>query len=427
MADTFPVEILAPGTFKGIAVTEAMLDEMTANFARLHPLGIKPPVRLGHGWDDTQPAAGWISGLRRVGAKLVADLSDVAPLVKRAIRARKLARCSAEFWTKFEHSDDEKNLKSGVRGAAVTGLALLGAVPPVVKNLADLETYLAEQPADAVHADVLTLSTDDPTVLDGAQATGAGAGDADASVAPSTLDRATVVAILSELIASGEWKPSTHPRTEPEQENPSMTDAEKQALVSELRTQLSEEQAAKDAKHADELKALETKLSEAETKREADLRKLSEENAAMRDRETAALAKAQRAEAVKFAEDALRKPRIFKAQLPIVTALYELLPDTVSVKADAAKAMGLAERDWSLRALFAECIEAYPTANVLKELATDEAPTGPDLTSGLKKVAADHQLDLSEPAQRQQAHAILAAQGASGIPDYTTPTARRDH
>jgi hypothetical protein len=423
MADAaFPVEILAPGTFKGIAVTDAMLDEMVANFGRLHAAGIKPPVRLGHGWDDTKPAAGWVRGLKRMGEKLIAELADVPDVVRRAIKAKRYNRCSAEFWTRFEHSEDEKNLKSGVRGAALTGLALLGGIPPVVKSLADLETWLAEgvQPEDGA----LALSTDDPTLLDEAQARGGDAGAVSPVASSTPLDvPALAAALLAELRTASHA--DRHPRTTSVStsvtKEPMMDDATKQALLSELRAELATDFETKLAdertKHTDELKAVRaevTALSEAKAQTEAELKRIADEKREAEGR-------ARHVEAVKFAEDQLRAPRLFKPQVPFATALYEMLSDAPTIKAEAAEAMGLPKRDWSLRGIFAELVGQYPTANLLRELSTAPAPVHGDPSDELGRIAMEHKLDLSEPAGVQQALALLKTKGVA-IPDYRTPT-----
>jgi hypothetical protein len=418
------VEILAPGTFKGVAVTSAMLDELVTNFARLHPLGIKPPVKLGHDWSDTEPAVGHVTALKRVGDKVVATLSDVAEIVKRAIQAKRYTRCSAEFWTKFEHSPDEKNLKSGVTGAALTGLALLGARPPSVKSLRDLEAFLADVPADG--AAVFALSDDAPTLLDEAQATRrGGGGDAVPASSSAATDQKAGAAVA--------LPPSGHPRTtDPAQEDPIMDEAMKKALLSELRAEVVSDFEAKLAdertKHADELKAAQdvaaTKLAEAVAAKDAELKRVTDEVAAIRTREQAAEARLLHEQAVKFADEALRKPRIFPKQVPFATVLYEQLSDTPSIKAEAAEAMGLEKRDWSPRELFVAFAELYPTAKILREMAEGRV-TSPatDPEARLVQIATEHQLNLAEPAQRQQALAILGRQpDGVVVPDYRTPT-----
>jgi len=189
---------------------------------------------------------------------------------------------------------------------------------------------------------------------------------------------ALAAAILSELRAADALPPSGKPQTVPsvpDSKEPGMDDATKQALLSELRTQVATEietkLAEQQAQHTDALKAARdeaTKLAEAAVQaKDAELKTVREEIAAIRTREQAAEAKALHVEAVRFAETQLRKPRIFKAQVPTATALYELLPSTPAVKADAAKAMGLSEQDWSLRDLFVAFAESYPTAKFLTD------------------------------------------------------------
>ncbi len=435
MAD-LEAEILATGTYKGITVTPTMLDHMVENFGKLRSY-IKPAGKLGHDWSDSEPACGLVTNLKRVGEKLVAELSSVPPLVRRGIAAKLYNRVSAEFHTRFEHSADEKNLKTGVTGPVLTGLAFLGARPPAVKNLADLEAFFADQSQPDAGA-VLALSDDAPTIVDEAQAKGAGgSGDAPVASSPPQIDVKQLAAMLHEAMRQHE--PHSHasgtPRLVPivpdPNKEPMMIDADtKKALLSELRAELAEERETERKQHDDELKAVKadvTALSEAKAATEAELKTAKDEMAAIRSREVAAQGIARRAQAEKFAEDNLRAPRLFKGQVPFATALYEMLSDEPVIKKDGAVALGLPEQDWSLRGLFAECVAKYPTANILRELAT--APTQPvndEPGDALAQIALEHKLNLSEPHGLAQATALLKQKGIA-IPDYSTPTKARAH
>lgn len=148
MADLIPVEIFATGHWGGLDWTEADLDQMVANYARLQD-AIKPPVKLGHddkqilAQTDGQPALGWVAGLRRMGSKLIADIADMPTFLREALRKGAYRRVSSEIYPAFEATTAEKNLHSGVIGNVLSAVAVLGADAPEVKTLQDLPRVLA--------------------------------------------------------------------------------------------------------------------------------------------------------------------------------------------------------------------------------------------------------------------------------------------
>lgn len=91
------------------------------------------PLKIGHVDPrfDGEPALGWLANVRRVGDKVVADLTDVptklAATVKHAFRRRSV-----------EIAWGVKTPSGKQYRAALTGLALLGVTPPAVKGLADV-------------------------------------------------------------------------------------------------------------------------------------------------------------------------------------------------------------------------------------------------------------------------------------------------
>lgn len=128
------VEIFATGEHNGDQYTLADLDAMVEAF---EASDFRPPVKLGHSEDVGRPAYGWVDNLRRVGHKLVADLTHVPSEIYRVIKSRGYDAVSAEvYW----------NLKRGGRTfrRALKALALLGQDIPAVAGLRPLHALFAD-------------------------------------------------------------------------------------------------------------------------------------------------------------------------------------------------------------------------------------------------------------------------------------------
>lgn len=140
MKYSFDAEIFKAGTHNGDTYTVADLDDMVRNHTALADK-IKPPVKLGHDAsriNDNQPALGWVKGLRREGEKLMATIADVPEIVYKAIKDNLYKRVSSEiFW--------DYKVENKTYSRVLSGVALLGAAIPAVKDLADLQAYLREQ------------------------------------------------------------------------------------------------------------------------------------------------------------------------------------------------------------------------------------------------------------------------------------------
>lgn len=160
------VEIVRAGVWASqlsgrVPITGDDLDAMVQ--AAADPEMDHAPVRIGHVDPrfDGEPALGWLTNVRRVGDRVVADIADVpaklASVVKSAFRRR-----SAEILWGVK-------TPSGRRyKAALSGLALLGVTPPAVKGLADVlarysgPTNESESTGTAVVID----GVDDPEVAE---------------------------------------------------------------------------------------------------------------------------------------------------------------------------------------------------------------------------------------------------------------------
>ena len=132
-------EVFSVGTWNGDKYTDQDLEDMVRNFKELKDI-VKPFVKLGHNekqMKDGNPALGWITGLKKVGKKLIATISDVPDILYNAIKTGRYKRVSSEiYW----------NLKQGGKTfkRVLGAIALLGADIPAVNNLADLEAYLTQ-------------------------------------------------------------------------------------------------------------------------------------------------------------------------------------------------------------------------------------------------------------------------------------------
>lgn len=134
--DIKDVEIFAVGNWNGDDFSESDLDALVSSFAATKD-ALKPYIKIGHGDkqallnNDELPAAGWISNLRRVGNKLVADFMDVPKKVYELIKAKAYRRVSAEIYSNYRSGDKTLPL-------ALKAVSILGATTPAVSTLQDI-------------------------------------------------------------------------------------------------------------------------------------------------------------------------------------------------------------------------------------------------------------------------------------------------
>jgi uncharacterized coiled-coil protein SlyX len=347
---TIDVEVFAPGHWAGRDWTIAQIDQMVQNFPLLHPLGIRPPVKLGHtdrqilAQKDGQPALGWISGLTRVGTKLVATLGHVPDLLADLIRKKRYARVSSELYPMFELTDIEKNLMSGAKGCVLSGLALLGADVPEVKTLADLHRVLACE-ADGV------IAQDEASVFAEADVT---VGEIVPTITlnlPPGVDQETFLKHVTQI----DWSLTSLPV--PPKEQP-MTDAEK-AAQDEATKKMDERMAALEAKSAkfDEQETQLTELKATVAKQAKEL-----EDSKLRETATAAAMRAKMAESWVAEQSAGAKAHIFPTQRKLASALVEKLSELTepAISAEDAKVRFGEERSFTPLELFQAFIAAMP-------------------------------------------------------------------
>jgi len=129
------VEVFAVGQWNGREFDGDDLDEMVRAFDALK-LADRIPVKLGHNADDTEPAQGWISALRRDGDRLLADLTQVPEELVDAIKDGRWRHVSIELLGDvFAHGQTYPWVPAG--------LAILGAARPAVDVLKPLHQLVA--------------------------------------------------------------------------------------------------------------------------------------------------------------------------------------------------------------------------------------------------------------------------------------------
>jgi hypothetical protein len=138
------VEIFEAGSYHQgrYAYTEADLDQMVANWRAMGDR-LRPTLVIGH--DEDQDllknsglfAAGWLTGLRRHGKKLLADFKDVPRVIVDLIRRGAYRRVSAEVYHDFRQG-------GASRGHVLRRVALLGGEIPEIKTLQDVAALYEE-------------------------------------------------------------------------------------------------------------------------------------------------------------------------------------------------------------------------------------------------------------------------------------------
>lgn len=123
------VEIFAAGTHNKIEFTDQDLEDMVTAFKELD---FRPALKIGHTKDKPgAPSFGWVTNLRKVGSKLLADFESMHDSVVEAVRKGLYDRVSSEIYF---------NLQRGKKlwRRALKAVALLGADVPAVANLVPL-------------------------------------------------------------------------------------------------------------------------------------------------------------------------------------------------------------------------------------------------------------------------------------------------
>ena len=134
----FDQEIMSTGwlDLKGIEVKEGDIDEIAANFTKLHET-IKPPLKIGHSEEQPfagdMPSLGWIDNVRKEGSKLLADFKEVPAVVAELIRKGAYKRISPEIYSPYIDADETDH------GRVLRAVVLEGAEIPAFKDLKDVQ------------------------------------------------------------------------------------------------------------------------------------------------------------------------------------------------------------------------------------------------------------------------------------------------
>jgi hypothetical protein len=133
--DINDVEIFESGKWNGDSYSDQDLDDIVAAFNEIGGK-LKPYIKLGHDkgqallQKDGYPSAGWITGLRRISGKLVADLKEVPEKIYKLIQSKAYGRISSEIYWNFK--EDGKTYRRVLKA-----IALLGGDTPAVTSLDD--------------------------------------------------------------------------------------------------------------------------------------------------------------------------------------------------------------------------------------------------------------------------------------------------
>jgi hypothetical protein len=432
-----PIEVFATGTYQTLAGTDvtfttADLDEIVANFAALRE-HIKPPLKFGHGPQAmAQPAGqmalGWVAALERQGDKLLAHVAEMPPIVRKAIKAGRWKRVSAELLLAFEKTPWAKNI-TGVSGKVLEAVSLLGADPPQVTNLADLQTYLAAFEGEPID-DELRLAASAPTIR-----------ASDVAITPSealtTALDAAIEAALPRLVdeirralpssdarsrASSASTPGHNPVRTP------MPDDDKSPTVETLQASLKTQQAQIDQllaahKATDDER---TKLAATVASQAATITELTAKATTAAEQLQAAQHREMRVEAEAFA---LRYSndqnlRVLPAQRALLSGLYMALSDTPVLAAVEAAHLSIPVPDGVTaltgRQLLTQFLEAGQSLHKLLGSTLTSATGATDYDTAMAKIAGREKLNLGVPADRAKVAGMLAAE----YPDIAKQAAR---
>ena len=125
--------IFKVGTWNGDTYNEADLDELVRN---LPDQGFVPALKIGHA-ENTDPAVGYVTALRRAGQNLIATISDIPDEVYAIIKRRGFDRVSCEIYSGLVRNG--RKFRKALRA-----VALLGHSPPGV-DLPPLRTVVHQQ------------------------------------------------------------------------------------------------------------------------------------------------------------------------------------------------------------------------------------------------------------------------------------------
>jgi phage I-like protein len=164
VGEGFPGTGCPPG---GCKFTIEHLDEVVEAYWATKE-ALEPPIKLGHDenqallQEDGFPAAGWVSNLRRLGDRLLADLVNVPKQVADLIAAGAYHTVSAELLLNYD-------LNGQKFPKILSGLALLGADLPAIDSLGGITALYQKLQLTAAEGATIVLNdiNSKPTVKPG--------------------------------------------------------------------------------------------------------------------------------------------------------------------------------------------------------------------------------------------------------------------
>lgn len=152
--------IFKAGTWNKQSFSEADLDAIVQAFHDAGKAG-RVPLKFGHNEEqaltDGKPALGWVSKLWRQGIDLMADFTDIPDNVYAFIKQGLYKFTSIELLKNAEYSGKRFPY-------LLDAVALLGAEPPAVDGLADLQK-LALSRSSFTFAEVLSFTADHAPII----------------------------------------------------------------------------------------------------------------------------------------------------------------------------------------------------------------------------------------------------------------------
>ena len=143
------MEALKTGTFKAKNGKDVNFstDDLDAIVSHYDPSKREAALVFGHP-EDTHPSYGWVEKFRRTGEVLEALVKDIPEAVKTLIRKKRYKK---------------RSLSLEADGVTVRHLGLLGAVPPAVDGLADIELSEGAK-ALVIELSIESLEQEEPTM-----------------------------------------------------------------------------------------------------------------------------------------------------------------------------------------------------------------------------------------------------------------------
>lgn len=137
------VGLTADGQRVELDVTPDFINAIAKNYdVALH----EAPATIGHPKDD-KPAFGWISGTRVKGDKLELQFADTQPEFEQMVRAGLFKKRSLRLYV------DPDEAPGGV-APNIRHCAFLGAEPPAIKNLKNMQMHFSDDEGESIALDV---------------------------------------------------------------------------------------------------------------------------------------------------------------------------------------------------------------------------------------------------------------------------------